>query len=162
LDLAFLCVAARRPRLRRESPALDADRRDPGRVLAAAAPRRRAAFALPGVGELCGGADVRHLAAQSAASRLTHSGVVAGDPAGSCYDGRVKPLGKIFLTGLLTVLPIVVTLYFTVWLLTILEGFFGKQLLILIPDAWYRTGMGLLVAVAVVFVVGLLMHGLVF
>ena len=73
-----------------------------------------------------------------------------------------RTLGKIFLTGLLTVLPIVVTVYFTVWMLTVLERFFGKQVLMLFPDEWYRTGMGLLVAVVVVFAVGLLMHGWVF
>lgn len=70
--------------------------------------------------------------------------------------------GRIFLTGLLTVLPIVVTLYFAVWTLTVLERFFGKQILFVIPDEWYRTGMGLLVAVVVVFAVGVLMHGWVF
>ena len=73
--------------------------------------------------------------------------------------GRV---GRIFLTGLLTVLPIVVTIYFTVWMLTVLERFFGKQVLLVFPDEWYRTGMGLVVAVVVVFAVGLLMHGWVF
>lgn len=71
-------------------------------------------------------------------------------------------IGRIFLTGLLTVLPIVVTVYFTVWTLTLLERFFGKQIMFVIPDEWYRTGMGLLVAVAVVFAVGVLMHGYVF
>ena len=71
-------------------------------------------------------------------------------------------LGRIFITGLLTVLPIVVTLYFTVWMLTVLERFFGKQVMFLIPDEWYRTGMGLAVAVVVVFLVGLLMHGILF
>jgi uncharacterized membrane protein len=74
----------------------------------------------------------------------------------------LKTTGKIFLTGLLTVLPIIVTIYFTVWMLTILERFFGKQVLFVIPDEWYRTGMGLLVAVAIVFAVGVLMHGYVF
>jgi uncharacterized membrane protein len=73
-----------------------------------------------------------------------------------------RKLGAIFLTGLLTVLPIVATLYFTVWMLTLLERFFGKQVLFVIPDEWYRTGMGLLVAVGVVFAVGVLMHGYVF
>ena len=71
-------------------------------------------------------------------------------------------LGRIFITGLLTVLPIVATLYFTVWMLTVLERFFGKQVLFLLPDEWYRTGMGLAVAVVVVFLVGLLMHGILF
>lgn len=73
-----------------------------------------------------------------------------------------RRLGRIFLTGLLTVLPIVVTLYFTVWTLTVLERFFGKQLMFVLPDEWYRTGMGLVVAVVVVFLAGLLMHGYLF
>jgi uncharacterized membrane protein len=71
-------------------------------------------------------------------------------------------LGRIFLTGLLTVLPIVATIYFVVWVLTVLERFFGKQVIFLIPDEWYRTGMGLVVAIVVVFLVGLLMHAILF
>jgi uncharacterized membrane protein len=71
-------------------------------------------------------------------------------------------IGRIFFTGLLTVLPIIVTIYFTVWLLTVLERFFGKQVMFLIPDEWYRTGMGLVVAIVVVFLVGLLMHAIIF
>jgi uncharacterized membrane protein len=78
---------------------------------------------------------------------------------------RVSPwrhIGRIFLTGLLTVLPIIATIYFTVWVLTVLEGFFGKQVMLLIPDQWYRTGMGLVVATVFVFLVGLLMHAILF
>ena len=71
-------------------------------------------------------------------------------------------LGRVFLTGLLTVLPIVATIYFTVWVLALLERFFGKQIMLLIPDEWYRTGMGLVVAIVVVFLVGVLMHAILF
>jgi uncharacterized membrane protein len=71
-------------------------------------------------------------------------------------------LGRIFITGLLTVLPIVATIYFVVWVLTVLERFFGKQVIFLIPDEWYRTGMGLVVAIVFVFLVGLLMHAILF
>ena len=71
-------------------------------------------------------------------------------------------LGRVFLTGLLTVLPIVATIYFTVWVLAVLERFFGKQVMFLIPDEWYRTGMGLVVAIVVVFLVCLLMHAILF
>jgi uncharacterized membrane protein len=71
-------------------------------------------------------------------------------------------LGRIFLTGLLTVLPIVATIYVTVWVLAVLERFFGTQVMFLIPDEWYRTGMGLVVAIVFVFLVGLLMHGILF
>lgn len=74
----------------------------------------------------------------------------------------MRNVGKIFLTGLLTVLPVIITIYFIVWLLTVLERFFGKQVIVLIPDDWYRTGMGLAVAVVFVFLVGLLMHALLF
>jgi uncharacterized membrane protein len=74
----------------------------------------------------------------------------------------VRRIGRIFVTGLLTVLPFVVTIYFTLWLLRVLERFFGKQVKLLLPDSWYQPGMGLVVAIAVVFGVGLLMHGYVF
>jgi uncharacterized membrane protein len=74
----------------------------------------------------------------------------------------LRRIGRVFLTGLLTVLPIVVTVYFIAWMLAVLERFFGKQLTFIMPDEWYRTGMGLLVAVGVVFAVGVLMHGYVF
>ena len=70
--------------------------------------------------------------------------------------------GRIFLTGLLTVLPLIVTVYFVLWVLSMLEHFFGAQVLLLIPDQWYRTGMGLVVAIVVVFLVGVLMHALLF
>src|SRR6185436_10366222 len=71
-------------------------------------------------------------------------------------------VGRIFLTGLLTVLPVIATLYFVLWVLSVLEKFFGKQLLLLMPDEWYRTGMGLAMAVVIVFLVGLLMHAILF
>jgi uncharacterized membrane protein len=73
-----------------------------------------------------------------------------------------KRLGRIFATGLLTVLPVVITIYFTVWMLRAAEHFFGEQLMLFLPDEYYRTGMGILVALVVVFAVGLLMHGLIF
>ena len=73
-----------------------------------------------------------------------------------------RRVGRIFATGLLTLLPIIVTIYVAVWLLTVLERFFGKQVMFLIPDEWYRTGMGLVMAIVVVFLVGLLMHGILF
>jgi uncharacterized membrane protein len=46
--------------------------------------------------------------------------------------------------------------------LAVLERFFGTQVMFLIPDEWYRTGMGLVVAIVFVFLVGLLMHGILF
>jgi uncharacterized membrane protein len=74
----------------------------------------------------------------------------------------VRSIGRIFITGLLTVLPVIATIYFTVWVLTVLERFFGKQVLWLLPDEWYHTGMGLLLAIVFVFLVGVLMHAILF
>jgi uncharacterized membrane protein len=74
----------------------------------------------------------------------------------------MNSVGRIFLAGLLTVLPVLATLYLVLWLLATMERFFGAQLKWLMPDEYYRTGMGLLLAVLVIFGVGLLTHALLF
>lgn len=74
----------------------------------------------------------------------------------------MNSVGRIFLTGLLTVLPVLATLYLVLWLVGALEQFFGAQLKWLIPDEYYRTGMGLLLAVLVIFGIGLLTQALLF
>lgn len=70
----------------------------------------------------------------------------------------MKSLGRIFLTGVLTVLPVLATAYLLIWLFTTAESFLGKPLRWLIPDGYYHGGMGLLVGVVVIFVVGVLMR----
>jgi uncharacterized membrane protein len=74
----------------------------------------------------------------------------------------MKSIGRIFLTGVLTVLPVLATFYFALWMLTAVEWFFGQQLKWLMPDEYYRAGMGLLLAIVLIFIVGLLMHALLF
>lgn len=74
----------------------------------------------------------------------------------------MKSAGRIFLTGVLTVLPVLATFYFALWMLTAVEWFFGQQLKWLMPDQYYRAGMGLALAIFLIFIVGLLMHALVF
>jgi uncharacterized membrane protein len=74
----------------------------------------------------------------------------------------MNSIGRIFLAGLLTVLPVLATLYLVLWLVAAMERFFGAQVKWLMPDEYYRTGMGLLLAVAIIFGVGLLTHALVF
>jgi uncharacterized membrane protein len=75
----------------------------------------------------------------------------------------VKPnLGRIFLTGLLTVIPAVATVYLLAWLFGAIDRMFGKPLRWLMPDETYLAGMGIVVAVALVFGVGVLMHGVLF
>jgi uncharacterized membrane protein len=70
----------------------------------------------------------------------------------------MKYLGRIFLTGLLTVFPVLATLYLLIWMFTTVESFLGRPLQLLIPMGYYRVGMGLAVGVAVIFVIGVLMR----
>ncbi len=74
----------------------------------------------------------------------------------------MKSIGRIFLTGILTILPILATIYLVVWLFTAVERFLGKQLLLLMPDEYYRAGMGLLAALVLIFLIGLLMRAWLF
>jgi uncharacterized membrane protein len=70
----------------------------------------------------------------------------------------MKSIGKVFLTGVFTVLPVVATVYLVIWVLSAVESFLGRQLKLLIPDEHYHAGMGMLAAVVAIFVVGLLMR----
>jgi len=74
----------------------------------------------------------------------------------------MKSIGRIFLTGILTILPILATIYLVVWLFTAVERFLGKQLLFLMPDEYYRAGMGLCAALVLIFLIGLLMRAWLF
>ena len=70
----------------------------------------------------------------------------------------MKYLGRIFLTGVLTVLPVLATVYLLIWLFTTAESFLGRPLQMLIPAGFYHVGMGLAVGIAAIFVVGVLMR----
>jgi len=75
---------------------------------------------------------------------------------------RHHHLGRIFLTGLLTLIPAVATIYFMVWLIGAVDRIFGKPLRWLLPHETYVAGTGIVLAVAIVFGVGVLMHGVLF
>ena len=72
-----------------------------------------------------------------------------------------KSAGAVFATGLLTLVPVIATLYLIVWVFNFAERVFGKPLEWLIPGE-YHTGMGIVAAVAIVFGVGVLMRAVVF
>jgi uncharacterized membrane protein len=75
---------------------------------------------------------------------------------------RHHHLGRIFLTGLLTLIPAVATIYLMVWLIGAVDRIFGKPLRWLMPHETYLAGMGIVLAVGIVFGVGVLMHGVLF
>jgi len=70
----------------------------------------------------------------------------------------MKSLSKTFLTGLITMLPVLLTGYLLYWLAVSAEAWLGNLIRLLLPADWYRPGMGVAAGVGVVFAVGLLMH----
>ncbi len=71
-----------------------------------------------------------------------------------------RHINKTFLTGLVALLPITATIYLFVWVMGAAEGFFGNMLRLVIPDSWYKPGMGIAISLAFIFAVGLLMQSL--
>jgi uncharacterized membrane protein len=70
----------------------------------------------------------------------------------------LKSLSKTFFTGLITILPVVLTLYLLYWFAVSAESLLGKLIRTLLPGDMYWPGMGVIAALAAVFMVGLLMH----
>ena len=70
----------------------------------------------------------------------------------------MKSISRTFLTGLVTILPVVVTLYLLYWLVVSMESVLGVVIRLALPHDMYRPGMGVVAGVLVVFLVGLLMH----
>lgn len=66
----------------------------------------------------------------------------------------MKQLGGILLKGLVTILPIGLTIYFVYWLGITTESLLSKPLKFVIGDA-YWPGMGLVTGFIILFVVGL-------
>lgn len=67
-------------------------------------------------------------------------------------------ISRNVITGLVTLLPVILTLYLLYWLAVSSEAVLSRVIKLALPDAMYWPGMGLIASLAVVFVVGLLMH----
>jgi uncharacterized membrane protein len=70
----------------------------------------------------------------------------------------MRRLRKTFFTGLAAVLPVSVTLYLIYWLSTTSEAVLGAALKLVLPDSWYRPGLGLVVGFIVVLAAGMLVN----
>ena len=68
-----------------------------------------------------------------------------------------KSIGTTLLTGIITVLPIVLTLYLLYWLVITSEQVMGGVLQWLLPKIIYFPGLGTLAGLVLVFLIGLLM-----
>ena len=70
----------------------------------------------------------------------------------------VKFIGKHILTGLITILPVVLTLYLLYWFAVSAESVLGNMIRLWLPEDWYWPGMGLIAGLLAAFITGLLMH----
>ena len=70
----------------------------------------------------------------------------------------VKFISKHILTGLITILPVVLTLYLLYWFAVSAEAALGGMIQHWLPDNRYWPGMGLIAGLLAAFAVGLLMH----
>jgi uncharacterized membrane protein len=67
----------------------------------------------------------------------------------------MKQIGSILLKGLVTILPIGLTIYFVYWLGVTTEGLLSKPIKLALGESNYYPGMGLVLGFAVLFLVGL-------
>ena len=74
----------------------------------------------------------------------------------------MNTLGKLFLKGLAVVVPITLTLAILWWMAAGAERLMGSVLKYTLPDGWYVPGMGLASGLALVVLIGLLSHVIIF
>lgn len=69
----------------------------------------------------------------------------------------MKYIARIFMNGILALLPIIITLYIVLWLLRSFEHIFKTLILLLAPDLYFP-GLGILLGVVAIFAAGVLMQ----
>ena len=74
----------------------------------------------------------------------------------------MNALGKLFLKGLAVVIPVALTLAILWWMAAGAERLMGAILKFTLPDGWYVSGMGLVSGLAMIALIGLLSHVLIF
>ena len=74
----------------------------------------------------------------------------------------MNTLGKLFLKGLAVVIPITLTLAILWWMAAGAERLMGSILKFVMPGGWYIPGMGLAAGLALVVLIGLLSHVIIF
>jgi len=71
-----------------------------------------------------------------------------------------KSISKTLLTGFITILPVALTIYLLYWLAVTSEDTMGTVLRWALPNAIYFPGLGVLTALLVMFIVGLMMKAI--
>ena len=66
-----------------------------------------------------------------------------------------RRISRIFLRGLVVILPIAITLAIVYWLVVSAEALLGGIVHLVLPDRYYRTGLGVLLGIVIVLLAGL-------
>jgi uncharacterized membrane protein len=74
----------------------------------------------------------------------------------------MNALGKLFLKGLVVVIPVTLTLAILWWMARGAEDILGGLLMKFLPEGWYIPGMGVVSSVAMTILIGLLTHVILF
>jgi uncharacterized membrane protein len=74
----------------------------------------------------------------------------------------LRRLARTFFTGLATLLPIVVTIAVVLWVIDTAESLLGAVVRPLLPEGSYPRGVGLVVALLLIFAIGVLMEAVLF
>jgi len=70
----------------------------------------------------------------------------------------LKFISRNILTGLVTILPVALTIYLLYWVTISAESVLGSMIRLIFPEVQYWPGIGLIATLEFAFVVGLLMH----
>ncbi len=74
----------------------------------------------------------------------------------------MNTIGKLFLKGLAVVIPAVLTLAIFWWMARGAERLLGGLIIRFLPEGWYIPGMGVVSALAITIMIGLLTHIILF
>lgn len=72
----------------------------------------------------------------------------------SVLSRPVDRLWRTFVSGLVAIIPVAVTVYLVVWAGRTAERFFGDIAKSVLPESWYMPGLGIVLAIAFVLLVG--------
>ncbi len=70
----------------------------------------------------------------------------------------MKNLNRIFVRVLITVLPILITIYLFSWCILLFDNLLGGVIRAVIPTEYYVPGFGVVAAIVLIFVFGLLLN----
>ncbi|EGG99296.1 D-beta-hydroxybutyrate permease [gamma proteobacterium IMCC2047] len=74
----------------------------------------------------------------------------------------MKKISRLFLQGLLAILPIAITIAVLFWLASFAEQTLGSVIRWLLPEDWYWPGLGVIAGLIFIFLIGVLMNAYLF